>query len=240
MRFRHALLLASIAAVCLAAAPRQPDASARLQRQTQELMDAITNGTPKVWERYLDEGMRLTAEDGKVSGKSEIVKDIRPLPAGVSGTIAVTDFHAVLHGEVAVTNYVSDEHETYHGQQLHCQYRSTDTWLRRAGEWRLIASQVLALRADPPAIALPAERLESYAGLYELSPDIHYEIRVTGGRLEGKRNGRPAEPLLAEAADVLFVPGSPRYRKLFQRDANGRVTGFLERREAWDLVWTRK
>jgi len=38
---------------------------------------------------------------------------------------------------------------------------------------------------------------------------------------------------------MLFVPGKPRYRKVFQRDSQGRVTGFAERREAWDLDWTR-
>jgi hypothetical protein len=243
MRIRNVFLLATLAAPLFAATPPKAateDVPRLLHRQTQELMDAITNGTPKVWERYLDEGMRLTAEDGKVSGKAEIVKDIRPLAAGVSGKIAVIDFHGTVHGKVAVTNYVADEHENYHGQELYCQYRSTDTWLERGGEWRLIASQVLALRTDPPAIALPNEQLESYAGVYALSPDISYEIRVNGGKLEGQRNGRAAEPLLAEAADVLFVPGSPRYRKIFRRDASGHVTGFVERREAWDLVWTRK
>src|SRR5437868_107876 len=104
MRFRNALLLATLAALLLAAAPKKrsenlPDL---LQRQSQELMDAITDGKPQVWERYLDEGMRLTAEDGKVSTKAEIVKDIHPLAAGVSGTIAVTDFHATVHGDVAI------------------------------------------------------------------------------------------------------------------------------------------
>ena len=243
MRIRNVLPLATLAALLIAAAPAKPpaeDVPHLLRRQSQELMDAITNGTPQVWDRYLDAGMRLTAEDGKVSTKPEIVKDIHPLAAGVSGTIVVTDFHVTVHGNVALTNYIADEHETYHGQELHCQYRSTDTWLKRGNDWKLIGSQVLALKTDPPAITLPNEQLESYAGIYTLSPDISYEIRVNDGKLEGQRNGRPAEQLLAEVADVLFVPGSPRYRKIFRRDATGRVTGFVERREAWDLVWTRK
>ena len=39
--------------------------------------------------------------------------------------------------------------------------------------------------------------------------------------------------------DVLFVPGRPRYRYVLMRDPDGKVTGFAQRREAWDLVWTR-
>lgn len=242
MRSRNLLLLAVVAAPLFAATPPKPaaDVSQLLQRQTQELLDAITNGTPQVWDKYLDEKVQFTAEDGSLAGKAKMVEQIKPLAAGVSGDIDVTDFHATVHGNVAVTTYVSDEHETYHGQQLHCQYRSTDTWLKTGGNWRLIGSQVLALRTDPPAIALTAEQLASYAGVYQLSPDIRYEIRVKDGKLEGQRHGRAAEPLLVETADVLFVPGSPRYRKIFRRDADGRVTGYVERREAWDLVWTRK
>ena len=39
--------------------------------------------------------------------------------------------------------------------------------------------------------------------------------------------------------DVLFSPGRVRYRYVFRRDAAGKITGFAERREAWDLVWSR-
>lgn len=227
--------------ICFLLALIQPaeDVPATLQRQTQELVDAVSSGSAAVWDRYLDDGARITAEDGKVSTKAEMVKDIRPLPAGVSGTIAVTDFKAVVHGPVAITNYVDDEHETYHGHKLHCQFRVTDTWLKTEAGWKLIASQVLALRDDPPAVTLPAAQLDAYVGRYALAPEIAYEIRRKDGTLEGHRNGRPAEPLLAEAPDVLFVPGSPRYRKIVQRDAEGRVSGIIDRREAWDLVWTR-
>ena len=239
MRYGNGLLLTTIAAFFLAATPHHQDVPQLLQRQTQELLNAITSGSAAVWERYLDDAVQVTAEDGKLSGKAEMVKDIRPLAAGVSGRIDVTDFHATVHGSVAVTTYISDEHESYHGQQLHCQYRTTDTWLQRDGQWRLIASQVLALKTDPPAVPLSDAQLASYAGKYLLGDGITYEIRVANGKLEGQRNGRAAEPLLAEAADVLFVPGSPRYRKLFHRDGDGRVTGFAERREAWDLTWTR-
>ncbi|HEY7633933.1 MAG TPA: hypothetical protein VH763_00190 [Gemmatimonadales bacterium] len=56
----------------------------------------------------------------------------------------------------------------------------------------------------------------------------------------GQQTGRSPESLRAEAPDVLFVPGQPRYRKVFQRDPGGRITGFAERREARDIVWTRR
>lgn len=211
--------------------------AATLQAQTQELMDAVTYGKAPVWEKYVHEDCVYTAEDGEVSGKKALVEQVKPLAAGVSGDIRVIDFRSRVHGSVATATYVSDEHEDYHGQKLHCQYRSTDTWIRTPAGWRLLSSQVLALRTDPPAIVLPASKADEYCGRYALSPEIGYEIRRKGEGLEGEQTGRPAKELRAEAPDVLFSPGRTRYRYVFQRDAAGAITGFAERREAWDLAW---
>jgi hypothetical protein len=210
-----------------------------LQRHTQELLDAVTAGSPEVWERYLDSAMSYTTEDGTVLGKADMLAQIKPLPRGVSGNLRVTDFKVTLHGPVAVATHVDDEQENYHGHQLHCQYRTTDTWMKTAIGWRLIASQVLALRTDPPALPLTEKQMAEYVGQYRLTPEISYEIRREGNGLVGRETGRKPEALRAEARDVLFVPGRPRYRKVFRRGADGRVADFAERREAWDLVWTR-
>lgn len=230
-----------IAAVILSALSFHADQKVTnvLHAQTQELMDAITNGTASVWDRYLDESAVITTEAGEVQTKAEIVKDIHPLAAGVSGTIAVIEFRATDHGNVAVTNYVSDEHENYHGHALHCRYRSTDTWIQTAKGWRLVASQVLAERGDPPSVAIAEAQADAYAGRYALTPEIAYEIRRNGKQLEGRRGTGAWEPLMAEAPDVLFVSGKPRYRKVFLRDGTGKITGFADRREEWDLVWKR-
>jgi ketosteroid isomerase-like protein len=236
--FSRFILLAL--AVALPASARAQDVRDVLKRQTQELADAVGTGSVAVWDKYLDPQVLFVDESGTVSTKKGMLDQLKPLPEGVSGTIAVTEFVVSDHGDVAATTYVEDEHENYHGHELHCQYRATDTWKKTPEGWRLIASQVLALRTDPPAIALPAASLESYCGRYALTPTIAYEIRLRAGALEGQQTGRKPEELRVEAPDVLFVPGRPRYRYIFLRDAAGKITGLAQRREAWDLVWKRE
>lgn len=231
-------LTVSLPLQAAAPAPKK-DVAAVLQRQTQEMLDAIVPGTKAVWEKYLGPQALFTTEEGTVQTRAELVEQVKPMPAGVSGNIKVIDFKATLHGAIAITTYVSDENESYHGHELHCQYRSTDTWVKSPAGWRLIASQIMALRIDPPTVPLTKQQKAEYVGRYALTPEITYEIRLNGDELEGQQAGRKVETLKAEAADVLFVPGKVRYRNIFQRDAQGHVTGFAERREAWDLVWTR-
>jgi hypothetical protein len=211
----------------------------RLHRQTQELLDALATGSTAVWQKYVDPEARYIDESGSVMTGKQMIAEVRPLPAGVSGKIEATNYDAVVHGDVAVATYVDDEHENYHGHELHCQYRTTQTWLKRGEAWKLVGAQVLAIRTDPPAIVLPAAQLDAYCGRYKLTPEIAYEIRRKGAGLEGQQTGRKPEELRAEAPDVLFVPGRPRYRYLLSRDAGGQVTGLTQRREAWDLVWKR-
>lgn len=45
--------------------------AAVLQRQTQELLDAVTFGRAEVWERYLDPRVSITTEDGRVRTQRE-------------------------------------------------------------------------------------------------------------------------------------------------------------------------
>ena len=82
--------------------------------------------------------------------------------------------------------------------------------------------------------------MDSYAGHYRAGPDYTYTITVKDGRLYGATNDNKPVEIKAEIADVLFTPGAPRTRKIFQRNAKGEVTGFLSRREGRDLVFTKE
>ena len=231
------LMLALLVAAASPARAETP-AAQLLQQKTQALFDALGVGDAARWRADLDDRVVFTSEDGEVLDKQKLVEQVRPLPAGVQGQIRVLDFKAVVQGRVAVTSYVADEDETFHGQKLHCQYRSTDTWVKSGDGWKLLAGQILALRTDPPSIPVDATKRAEICGRYRLS-DLQYEIRCVGDGLEGQQQGRGAKPLRFEAPDVLFSPGQPRYRWIIQRDAQGRVTGLAERREAWDLNWKR-
>src|SRR4051812_6001934 len=112
---RYLSLFAALLSLAAAPAPppqdTQASVTALLQRQTQEMADAIASGGKAVWERYLADGLIYTDESGAVMTKAEMVKQTTGLPPGVSGHIKVTDFKVALRGSVAVASYVDDEEE---------------------------------------------------------------------------------------------------------------------------------
>ena len=240
-RLRSAAVLALT--ITLGAAPAaaadDPALAAELQARTQALVDAVATGDKALWDAATDPSLIFVTENNEVLGKAALLKELAPLPAGLVGSIKVTDYRLQRHGDSAVATYIADETLDYHGQRLKTKFRTTDNCRRTGSGWKMIASMTLPVLNDPPAIALPAATLAQYAGRYQLTPQIHYTVRVDGARLYGQRTGRPETELKAEAIDLFFVPGQPRSRKAFYRDESGAVTGFGDRREGRDIVWKR-
>ena len=212
--------------------------AALLKQATQALMDATAPGNAAVWEHYTDPEFLYVTEDNEVKTRAQVLEDLKPLPSGSSGWITVEEFRCHDFGRFAVTTYIIDEHETIEGHELHAQYRSSDTWRATPAGWRLAASQVFAVQQDPPR-AMTVGHLGDYEGVYSLSAATRQTIRREADHLVIERPGRAAQLLLPESGDVFFTPGRPRTRRIFTRASDGQVSGFADRREGIDLIWTR-
>jgi hypothetical protein len=210
-----------------------------LKRATRELMSAVASGDWSVWDKYLDESLLYTSEDGRTLSKAQLREEIKPLPPGYSGSIELESADVREHGDTAVVSHEELEREDVFGQKLVSHYHITDTWLRRDGKWRLVASQVLVRLQDPVPAAVDPKVFDAYLGRYDVSPSLTFTVSREGDKLFGQRNGRAKQPLLPETETVFFTPGAPRTRKLFVRDASGRVVKMIDRRDGRDLVWTR-
>jgi ketosteroid isomerase-like protein len=218
--------------------PVQADDRALVTEIEQQLSDAITNGRPAVWDKYLDPAVIYAEEDGSYKGKQEMVAEVRPLPKGIGGDIKVELLSYHEDGDTAVALFRQHEIERYYGQTIHASYLLSAVWKKRADGWKQIEGQVLAERIDPPSITLAASDLQKFTGTYRLKDsEPTYTLSLVDGKLMGGRPDKPPSEWNAETRDVFFIKGDARIRKIFQYNAKGEVTGFIERRESWDIVW---
>jgi ketosteroid isomerase-like protein len=231
-----------LAATILSAlvAPAFADDRALITQYEQQLSDALTYGKPAVWDKYLDPDVIYAEEDDSYKGKDEMLKEVHPLPKAIGGEIKVELLSYHEDGDTAVSLFRQHEIERYYGQTIHASYLLSTVWKKRAAGWRQIEGQILAERTDPPSVALPGGDLKKFAGTYRLKDsEPTYEITLSDGKLMGGRTGKAPSEWQAETPDVFFIKGDPRIRKIFQYDETGKVTGFIERRESWDIVWTK-
>lgn len=233
-------LLALAAAAPAFADPAPAALTAELRANTQSLLDAVAPGNHAPWERLLDPGFLQLDENGTVRNKTELLATLDPLPPGLVGSIHVDSFRAELNGDVAITVHEDQESLDYFGQHLASRFRSFDTWRRTSAGWRLIGQHSAAVLRDPPAVTLSHDELCAYAGTYALTDAIQVTLRCDGNELVAERAGRPATHYRPELRDLFFAAGQPRSRRVFLRDAEGRITGFADRREGEDIVWRRR
>jgi len=234
-------IFTAIVAAAIFSTPAFADDRALLTQYEQQMADAIAAGKTPVWDKYLDASVIYAEEDDSYKGKAEMLKEIQPLPKGLGGEIRIVLLSYAEDGDTAVALFRQVETEHYYGQTIHANYLTNTVWKKRADGWKQIEGQVLAEKTDPPAIALPAAQLQKFAGSYRLKDsDPVTTLTVADGKLMGARGGKSPSQWNAETRDVFFIKGDPRIRKIFQYDANGNVTGFIERRESWDIVWVKQ
>ena len=233
-----------IFATALAHAADAPITQDELARRTQELYDAIVPGDQAPWKTYFVDDCIFSDEKGRTFDKPKLIADITPLPAGYSGSIKVNNVQSRIINDTAVLSYDLDETETIFGQNLTARYHVTDTWLRRSGEWKIIASQAHRYYEDPAMGKIDPKKFGDFVGVYELAPDQTRSVTAEGGNLFVERKGKKEqlnkkEQLFPETSDLFFRKGVEG-RILFRYDAHGKVDALIDRRNNEDVVWVKK
>jgi hypothetical protein len=226
----HLSLVTAFAAASDESATRQ-----ELLRRTQELYDSLVSGNQTPWKKYFADDCTFSDEKGRTFDKTKLVADITPLPKGYSGAIKIDNVISRIIGDTAVLSYDANETETIFGQELHARYHTIDTWLRRNGEWQIIASQTHRYYEDPAIGKADETKFPGYIGIYELAPGQTRTVTAENGKLFVQRNGKKEE-LLPESSDLFFRKGVEG-RILFRHDDAGAVNALIDRRNNEDVVW---
>jgi hypothetical protein len=207
-----------------------------LLRRAQELFDSVAVGDQTPWKKYVAEDCLYFDEKGTNMNKAALIASVSPLPTGYSGSIKLAKAQSHIEGDVAILSYDLDEKETVFGQDMTARYHATDTWMRRNGQWQIVAGQVLRYYEDPAPGKVDSTKFGEYLGTYELSPANRLTISTDGKELYRQRGNQPKGLLIPEATDIFFRKGVEG-RILFRRADNGKVDALIDRRNNEDVVW---
>ena len=81
------------------------------RQRDQALLDAFAPGDVKVWDAALAADAVYVDENGTVMNRADFLKQLMPIPAGVSGTIAISAYSAHETGDVVTVIHTDDEDE---------------------------------------------------------------------------------------------------------------------------------
>jgi hypothetical protein len=211
-------------------------AQTELVKLTQQLMDALIPGEADVWQRILADDALIIDEFGRIQDKAEAVKSVHPFPQGLSGSIEIRAPKVRVHGDSAVLQGELYEEETVFGQKLVVRYIFCNTFVRRGGEWKLVAATDVTLPTPPPALSVDGLVVADYPGTYSYGPNRAFSVAVEDGKLfYTTKAGGPHTALDPIAKDVFMDGGDEKNLIIFRRDASGRAAEMIERRKFNDL-----
>jgi len=209
---------------------------AELVHRTQVLYDAVAPGNKAPWQLYLAEDAMIHDEKGGSYTKPTFLATLDPLPRGYSGSIKITHPQTIFGHGVAIFSYDAEEVETVFGNRMTARYHQTDTWLYRNDHWRIAASQAMRYYEDPAPAPINAAILSDYIGTYELAPGNQMMVTTHDGKLFAQRDAGHPVQLVPESPDMFFRAGTEG-RRLFHRNADGKVDSLIDRRNNEDILW---
>ena len=232
---RFLILAFILCEVAVAADKDAPITESDLVRRTQELYDAVVPGDQAPWKKYFADDSIFSDEKGRNMDKSKLIADITPMPAGYSGAIKLEHVQSRIYSNVAILSYDANETETIFGQNLSARYHVTDTWLRRDGNWQIVASQAHRYYEDPAVGKADPTKFPDFIGSYELASGQTRTVFADHDSLFIERNGKK-DQLFPETPELFFRKGIEG-RILFRYDKSGKVDALIDRRNNEDVVW---
>ena len=140
----------------LAVAPRPASATAATERaaseivkRAQTLFDALAPGDVALWRDALTEDAVLIDEFGRRQTKAEALRQMRPLPAGFSGSIEVRHPNVHFYPATAVLDCEMFEQEKVFDQHLTVRYLATLVFVRQGRDWKLAVQSANASSCVP-------------------------------------------------------------------------------------------
>jgi len=231
MRIAAAVLLATISSTPVLA----DGACQQLETKTQAFSDAGQRGDGAAMAEALDADVIFFNETGERATRADMAGSTPPAGAAIR-TIKTTDWDCRLHGDTAVTSFID---VVQPGKPEEMKFRSVETWQKKKAGWKMIGSETLTLQQDPEPVALDGKVLDAYAGTYEAPSGMKFVFAHEGDALTASVNGGPAAEQKAQARDIFFTPGHGNTPKVFQRDDNGKITGFVYLRAKNSIAFRR-
>ena len=140
-----------------------------------------------------------------------------------------------MYGPAAIARYRVSEFTEVGGQRLEIDEWRNETYVQRAGAWKLVGGADVVIPRDPAVAKVDPRLYDAYAGQYEYAPGLLDTVTRDGDRLLIQATGQAKEELLPEN-DTTYFGRRQDWRVLFVRDDKGVVVSLIFRQNGQDLV----
>jgi hypothetical protein len=217
---------------------------------TAEIFAAIASGdTASLRARVGDDLRWVSGTSGGVIGKTRLLAVAARTTPTVSLRYEVDSLHTWQHGDVATAEYRLTDRRTFREYTPTFVSRASDVYVRRGSgdeprRWELVRhTQTWIVRA-PDTTSMHVSALREFVGRYDREAGYIDDVHLVNGYLVAQSTlevllGAPGAHLWPVASST-FSPEGSAPMIVFERDASGRVTGYVQQAPDGPVTRARK
>lgn len=216
------------------ARPLAPPTAAALRPALDSLYGALARGDSAALRRWLADDLTwLDPGSGREVGKAQLLA----AAGGARGPAATYDVDSVRVRTVAgapglaLLGYRRVDRRRVGGYESTARWRAADLFAWRGGRWQLVRharSWLPAPVAAAAVVPLDSAALAAFVGRYAVAPGLVDDVHWEGGHLVATITGFPPGARLVPVGATVFSPDGTGALLAFERDAAGRVTGYVQ------------
>ena len=243
----HPLLCLGMVVLSTAAHAQQPNLrdTSHAPVPTAEIFMAIAHADTAALQPLLGNDLRWVARtSGAVVGKPQLLATAAHALPLVSLQYEIDSLQTWQHGDIATAEYRVIDRRTFHGYQNVFVCRASDVFVRRHGRWELIRHTQAWIVHPPDTTAVDSAALVPFVGRYDRGAGFIDDVHFVDGHLVAQstleaRLGEPGAHLLPVSADT-FSPDGVAPMIVFERDAQGHVTGYVQQQPDGTITRARR
>jgi uncharacterized protein DUF4440 len=132
------------------------------------------------------------------------------------------------YGTTVVADYVRRDHWRLGTGGFITSWRALAVFVRGGRSWQLVRHALTWLARPVSPIAVDPAALGAFVGRYRIAPGYVDDVHWEAGHLVATASGQTAGARLVPVSTTAFSPDGVGTVIVFERDANGRVTGYVQ------------
>lgn len=147
---------------------------------------------------------------------------------GPAPRFEVDSVRAEVVGGVALVSFRRVDRRALGGVEFPTRWRVLDVLAARGGRWQLVRHTQTWLVAPVRPVSLDSAALQAFVGRYQAAPGYVDDVHWEGGHLVATITGYPPGARLVPVSGTVFSPEGVGALIAFERDATGRVIGYVQ------------
>jgi ketosteroid isomerase-like protein len=221
-----------LAAQCCAVSALAQTSQRQLDAQfsallTSEYTALASADTARLSARLADDLAWVTGSNGSVITKTQLMAGAAHVQTPVP-RFEIDSLHVTLVGGAAIAEYRRIDHRDLGAYRTRTTNRVVDIFRKHNGSWLLARHTQTWIVSSPPPVALDSATLDAFVGRYQIGPGYVDDVHWHDGHLVAQSSVESDGAALVPVSNTAFSPDGIAPIIVFERNAAGDVTGYVQ------------